>query len=95
MCHKYSIQFIEDSRVNDFTFYILHHAIFSWIIINWLGQFKLSEMDVFYICLLHHATSLGHNCSVRLNDDSRVYIFTFYIAAAFSLAVINYLVSLN
>ena len=27
MCHNCSIRFIEDSSVNDFTFYISHHAI--------------------------------------------------------------------
>ena len=98
MCHKYFIQFIEDSRVNDFTFYILNHSIFSCIVINWLGQFKLSEMDVFYIlsftpCYLP-GSQLFHQVEWWLKGEC-VYIFIFYIAAAFSLAVINYLVSLN
>ena len=96
MCHKFSIQFIEDSRVKDFTFYILLCAIFSCVVINWLDKFKLTEMDAFTFCLLHFAFytllhPIGHN-SIGNNEDSRVNCFTFYIlhCSIFSSVAINW-----
>ena len=59
MGHNCSIGTHEDSRVNGFTFYILHCAIFSWVVINWLGKFEHLEMYSFIFCLLYLATSHG------------------------------------
>ena len=56
---NYSFKLSKDSRVNGFKFYIWHCAIFSRVVINWLGKFELSEMDDFTFCLLHLATSHG------------------------------------
>ena len=131
MGHKYSIGINEDSRVNCFTFYILHCSIFSSVAINWFGKLKFSSMDASFIlpftpyygrCVTNIPSSLlktqelmilhftfyfvisflallstdwvslnfqkhfvfhtllhlmGHNCSIRLIEDSRVNEYTF------------------
>ena len=66
MGHNYSIGFNEDSRVNDFKFYILHRAICSCVFINWLGKLELLEMDAFTFCVLHLATSHGSQLLYRV-----------------------------
>ena len=80
MCRNCSICFIEDLSVNDFTFHIaLHfiiqsfHALLStdWVSLNFHNWMLL--YFAFYT-LLH---SIGHNCSIKLNEDSRMNEYTF------------------
>ena len=40
-------------------FLILRHVIYSCVVFNWLGYFKLLEMDAYTFCLLNRATTHG------------------------------------
>ena len=57
--HNRPIGFNYIWRVDSFTFYILHHAIFSLVVINWLSQFEPSVSDAFTFYFLHLATFRG------------------------------------
>ena len=79
MGHNYFIGINEDSRANGFTFYIFIVLTFYVLLSTDWVSLKFQRWMLLHFALYTLLHLMGHNCSIRFNEVSRVNGFTFYI----------------